>query len=181
MEAKKYLYAAVGAPVAMTKSAQEKLTSIQERLSEKREATRKEAQRLIEAWAGEGEKVVERVTDTKTIDELASKVDFDQVQTQVSKLRDQLEDMLATWRTNFSPRADEVTTAPKAEPAAKKPAPKPAAKKPAAKAAAKKPAAKTTTAKAPAAKKPAAKKPAAEAKQTPVEQAPVEQAETKAS
>jgi hypothetical protein len=37
------------------------------------------------------------------VDEFASRVDFDQVSTQVNKLRDQLEDLLATWRSSFRP------------------------------------------------------------------------------
>lgn len=168
MQTKKYLYAAVGAPVAVTKTARGRLENLQSKLSERREDTWKEAQRLIDEWAGEGEKVIDRVTDTKTIDELASKVDFDQVQSQVSKLRDQLEEMLATWRTNFSPRTtetEEVTPAEKPEP----------------KAAATKPAAKPAQAKKPAAKKPAAKAPAAKAPAAPKAKTPAEEPGTTAS
>jgi hypothetical protein len=161
MEAKKYIYAAVGAPVVAAKSTQERVEEIRAKIEENLKSFGTDAQKRIDSWATEGESTVGRLTDAKSIDELTTRVDFDQVQEQVNKLRDQLEDLVATWRSNFRP----ATEAPakveeKVETAAKAPAAKkPAAKKPAAKsttAAAKKPAAKK-----PAAKKPAAKKPAA--------------------
>ncbi len=158
MDAKKYAYAAVGAPVAVAKMAYGQVETAVEKLNEHAEGMRKSAVKRIDGWAVEGEKVVKRVGDTKTIDEIASKVDFDSVQEQVHKLRDQLEDLMATWRANFKPGGK--PEAPKA--AAPKPAAKPAAKTTAAKKpAAKKPAAKKPAAKTAAAKKPAARKPAA--------------------
>lgn len=167
METKKYIYAAVGAPVVVAKNAQTRVESIRTKIEENLKSMSTDAQKRIEGWAVEGESTVERLSDSKSIDELTTRVDFDQMQTQVNKLRDQLEDLVATWRTNFRPATEApaaVTSTPAAKPVAKKPAAKkPAAKKPAAKAttakkpAAKKPAAKATTAKKPAAKKPAAK------------------------
>ena len=157
MEAKKYIYAAVGAPVVVAKNTQERVEEIRAKIEENLKSFSTDAQKRIDSWATEGESTVGRLTDAKSIDELTTRVDFDQVQEQVNKLRDQLEDLVATWRSNFRP----ATEAPakveeKVEAAAKAPvAKKPAAKKPAT-AAAKKPAAKK-----PAAKKPAAKKPAA--------------------
>lgn len=173
MNTKKYLYAAVGAQVSVAKAAQAKLESLTSKLSENATAASEDLKGKVDIWAGEGEQFLGRVTDTKAIDELTSKVDFDQMQTQVNKLRDQLEDIVSTWRSNFRPESAEkvaVTTeasatAPAATaPAAKAPAAKkPAAKKPAAKSTAtKKPAAKSTAAKSTAAKKPVAKKPAAQ-------------------
>ena len=162
MEAKKYIYAAVGAPVVAAKSTQERVEEIRAKIEENFKSFGTDAQKRIDTWATEGESTVGRLTDAKSIDELTTRVDFDQVQEQVNKLRDQLEDLVATWRSNFRP----ATEAPakveeKVEAAAKAPAAKkPAAKKPAT-AAAKKPAAKKPAAKKPAAKKPAAKKPAA--------------------
>lgn len=154
MDAKKYAYAAVGAPVAVAKMAYGQVETAVEKLNEHAEGMRKSAVKRIDGWAVEGEKVVKRVGDTKTIDEIASKVDFDSVQEQVHKLRDQLEDLMATWRANFKPAGKAEAPKPAAKPAAKTTAAKkPAARKPAAK----KPAAKTTAAKKPAAKKPAAK------------------------
>jgi hypothetical protein len=93
--------------------------------------------------------VVTKVTDRKAVEEfvedMGAKMDFDQIQEQVGKLREQLDDMLSNWRASFRP------TTEKPEPV--KAAAKPAAKKTAT--AAKKPAAKKT---ATAAKKPAAPK-----------------------
>ena len=157
MQTKKYLYAAVGAPVAVAKSTQTRVDGIRTKIEENMKALGQDAQKRIDDWATTGESTVERITDTKTIDELTTRVDFDQVQTQVNKLRDQLEDLVATWRSNFRPATE--ATAPAAKPVTEA---KPAAKKPAAKStAAKKPAAKKPAAKKPAAKKPAAKSTAA--------------------
>lgn len=77
-----------------------------------------------------------------TVETVTDKIDVDQIQDQVAKLRHQMEGVLSTWKDTFRP-----ATAPTA-------APKPTAKKPAVK----KPATKATTATKPAAKKPAAKK-----------------------
>jgi|FLYL01.1.fsa_nt_gi hypothetical protein len=149
MDAKKYLYASLGAPVVLGRKAQERLEAVRSRLTEESQVVGKDLQRQLDEWAAEGEKLVSRLGDTKVVDEWAAKVDFEQVQEQVTKLRDQLEDMLATWRANFrpeqrtepAPRAESVPAGPApataAKPAAKKPAAKkPAAKKPAAKSAA---------------------------------------------
>jgi hypothetical protein len=180
MEAKTYLYAAVGAPVVAGRAVRETFGSLREKLSDNRVTFTNETKELVTEWAAEGEKTLDRLGEGKMVDELTAKVDFDQVQEQVSKLRDQLEDMLETWRANFRPaeRAEGMmrTAAEKVEAAAEKveeaaekvarptttATKKPAAKKPAA--AAKKPAAKKPAAatKKPAAK-PAAPKPAPEA------------------
>jgi hypothetical protein len=169
MEAKKYIYAAVGAPVAVAKSTQSRVDEIRAKIEENLKSLSTDAQKRIDSWATEGESTVGRLTDAKSIDELTTRVDFDQVQTQVNKLRDQLEDLVATWRSNFRPateapaKVEEKPAATKAPAAKATAAKKPAAKKPAAKkpAATKAPAAKATAARKPAAKKPAAKKPAA--------------------
>ena len=105
----------------------------------------------------EGEKVVTKVTDRKAVEEfvedMGAKMDFDQIQEQVGKLREQLDDMLSNWRSSFRPateKVEPVKPAAKTTPAAKKTTTATtkktttAAKKPAAK--------KTTTAKKPAAK-----------------------------
>jgi hypothetical protein len=145
MQAKNVLYAAVGAPVVAARKVTDVVGDLKIKINEETSDYSKVATRKFETWASEGEKVVARVSDNKTVEEIASKVDLDQVQEQVGKLRIQLEDMLATWRTSFRPeKAGETVekTAP-AKPAAKTAA-KPAAKKPAAK---KAPAAKTSAAK----------------------------------
>jgi len=112
---------------------------MKDRVGQEKTARRKAAGATIEGWAAEGEKVVARVSEGKVVGEISSKVDLDQAKEHVSKLRDQLEDMLATWRTSFRPekeKEEEKTDVKEAEkaPSTKKPAAqKPAAQKPAAK------------------------------------------------
>jgi len=156
---KKVLYAAVGAPVVAARKLSERVTEMSGKLTE---GLGKE----YDLWAKEGEKVVTKITDRTAVEEfvedIGARVDFDQIQEHVGKLREQLDDMLSNWRSSFRPtteKAQPVVPAAKATTAAKKPAIKKtttAAKKPAVK--------KTTTA----TKKPAvqeavtaAKKPAA--------------------
>lgn len=107
---KKAAYAVVGAPVVAKK-----------RLTKASTKWRKTARKEFDAWVTEGERLTSEVREGKVVDEIKEKVDFDQLQGRVEKLRDQLEDVLASWRSNFKPA--------EATPAAKKPA----AKKPAAK------------------------------------------------
>ena len=103
MKAKKALYAAVGAPVVGYQMASEIVSDLRSRLNKEADSLGKTAQTRMNKWAAEGEKVWNRLSDTKVVDEFASRVDFDQVSTQVNKLRDQLEDLLATWRSSFRP------------------------------------------------------------------------------
>lgn len=149
MKAKTALYAAVGAPVVAARKVGDRVTEIRATLSKEADSFGKSANKRVNVWANEGEKVVSRLSDGKMVDELAAKVDFEQVSEQVSRLRDQLEDMLATWRASFRPekaataRKASVTTTIKTE-AAPTTAPKKAA---APKAAAKKASAPKATAK----------------------------------
>ncbi|HJQ96481.1 MAG TPA: hypothetical protein VJ935_12345 [Acidimicrobiia bacterium] len=103
MKAKKAMYAAVGAPVVVYRMATEAVSELRSRLNEEADSLGKTAQTRMNKWAAEGEKVWNRLSDAKVVDEFASRVDFDQVSTQVNKLRDQLEDLLATWRSSFRP------------------------------------------------------------------------------
>lgn len=158
MEAKKYAYAAVGAPVALFKKAQVRIEDVRVKAGEGASALSKDVLAQFNAWAKEGENLVTKLGETKKLDEITSKVDLDQAKDQVSKLRDQLEDLLATWKANFRPVGREQAAAGTG-------AVKPVAAKPvAAKPVAAKPVAKKTVAKKPAAKavsttkKPAAKK-----------------------
>lgn len=166
MKTKNVLYAAVGAPVVLARKATDKAASLKEALDKKTSAYSRKAEAKIEELAAEGEKVVSKIEKGKVVEEIQAKVDLDQAKEQVSKLRDQLEDMLATWKTSFRPeketeaKSETPADKPAAKTSAAKPAAKTAAKKPAAKTAAKKPAAKTT-AKSTTAKTTAAKKPAA--------------------
>ncbi|MCJ7754044.1 MAG: hypothetical protein MUP13_05740 [Thermoanaerobaculales bacterium] len=143
---KKVLFAAVGAPVVAARKLSERVTDMSGKLSE-------DLSKEYDLWAKEGEKVVTKVTDRKAVEEfvedLGAKMDFDQIQEQVGKLREQLDDMLSNWRSSFRPATEKVEPVK----AVATPAAKPAAKKTTT--AAKKPAAKKTTT---AARKPAAKK-----------------------
>jgi hypothetical protein len=146
METRDVLYAAVGAPVVAVRKVGKQVADWRERMSEGTNSYSKSAEKTIEGWAAEGKKVVDQISNGYVVEEISSKVDLDQAKEQVGKLRDQLEDMLDTWRASFRPE--------KAEPAPAKQPARPAAAKPAAK----KPAAKTGAAKKPAAKTPGAKK-----------------------
>ena len=145
----KALYATVGGPVLTAKRVNEKFADITARLRDINlsDGLKKE----FDAWAAEGEKLVDRLGDQPVIEEWTAKLDDIKVPEGVSKLRGQLDDMVANWRDTFRP----TTEVPAEE--TPKPTPKKAtatkaatAKKPAAKkaTAAKKPAAKKTTTKA---------------------------------
>jgi hypothetical protein len=127
MKTKNVLYAVVGAPVVAARKVGVKAGDFRSKLSEGATEYSQVAEKAIDSWAVEGEKVVGRITDGKVVEEISSKVDLDQAKEQVSKLRDQLEDMLATWRTSFrpekAPNKDTVKEAPATAPA-KKPAAK---------------------------------------------------------
>ncbi len=127
MEAKSVLYAAVGAPLVAARKVGDQVESLKGKFSKEKASYTKAAEKAITDWAVEGEKVVNRFSEGKVVEEITSKVDLDQAKTQVGKLRDQLEDMLSTWRRSFRPEKDAEE---KAKPA---PAKKPTAKKPAAK------------------------------------------------
>ncbi len=129
--AEKAAYAAVGAPVVVGRQIADYGTKVGSNL-------RKE----IDTYVEEGEALAAKLRDGNLVDEVKDRMDIDQLQDRVERLRDQLEDVLANWRDSFRPEEEEAPAEEKAE---KKPA------------AAKKPAAKKTTAKSTAAKKPAAK------------------------
>ncbi|HEX2155282.1 MAG TPA: hypothetical protein VHL52_15055 [Acidimicrobiia bacterium] len=100
---KDVLYAAVGAPVAAAKALNARLESLRNEMESRTDGLSDLAQKKVDEWAIEGRQVMDKVSDGKMVDELTAKVDFDQAREQVHKLRDQLEDMLATWRTSFRP------------------------------------------------------------------------------
>jgi hypothetical protein len=123
--AQKAAYAVMGAPVV----AGRKIAEIGGKMG-------KTAQREFEAWVTEGEKVTERLMDRKVVTDIKERVDLDQLQGRVEKLRDQLEDVLASWRDNFKPQteaeaadADAEKAEEKAEPKAKAATKKTTAKK----------------------------------------------------
>ncbi len=165
MQAKNVLYAAVGAPVVAARKVSDQVGELRGKMSKETAGYAEKAEKAIDGWAVEGEKVVSQISEGKVVEEISQKVDLDQAKEQVSKLRDQLEDMLATWRHSFRPEKEqEEAAAEKAAPAPKTAA-KPAAKKPAAKKpAAKKTSAAKTTKSSTAAKTSSAKSSAAKAK-----------------
>lgn len=145
MQTKSVLYAAVGAPVIAARKVGDKFGVMKDRVGEEKATRSKAAEAAIEGWAVEGEKVITRVSEGKVVEEISSKVDLDQAKEQVSKLRDQLEDMLATWRTSFRPeKANGKTDVKEGEKEDEK---TPSTKKPATAKTASKPAAKTSAAK----------------------------------
>lgn len=140
MQAKNVLYAAVGAPVVAARKVTEQVNALKGRVSEETTSYGEMASKAIDEWATEGEKVVSRISEGKVVEEITQKVDLDQAKEQVSKLRDQLEDMLTTWRQSFRPektaKVEAVTHAPETTAAKTTAAKSTAAKKPAARAAA---------------------------------------------
>lgn len=163
MQAKNVLYAAVGAPVVAARKMNDRVNALKGRVTEETSSYTEFANKAIDDWAVEGEKVVSGIRDGKVVEEISHKVDLDQAKEQVGKLRDQLEDMLATWRHSFRP--DQAGETAPAQPAPKtSAAKKPAAKKPAAKSSAAKTSKSSTAAKKSPAKSTTAKSGAAKAK-----------------
>ncbi len=152
-KAKNILYAAVGAPVVAARKVGDQVQALKEKVEKEKADYGKDLEKALEAWAAEGEKLLGRLKEGKVVEEISSKMDLDQAKEQVGKLRDQLEEMLETWRQSFRPEKAEVEPEVKVE-TEDKPAAKTTAKTSttAKKPAAKKPAAKTTTTKASAAK-----------------------------
>ena len=180
IETKKAFYAAVGAPLVTMKRAGDALKEVSEKLTDRfgdmSDKLSEDARNEFDLWADEGEKLVSKVSEQKVVEDLTARVDLEDIQERVGKLRDQLEDILASWRESFSPSdaVEKLVVEVEKKPAAKKPAAKkPAAKKPAAKTAVKKPATKTAPAKKPAAKKPATKTTAKAAATKPAVKKPV--------
>jgi hypothetical protein len=151
MKTKNVLYAVVGAPVVAARKVGEKAGETRVKLTENASGYGQAAEKTIGKWAVEGEKVVGRITDGKVVEEISAKVDLEKGKEQVGKLRDQLEDMLSTWKNSFRPEKSAEKPTESAKAPAKKPAAKPAAKSDTTKASAakttKSPAAKTSSTK----------------------------------
>ncbi len=175
MDFNKAGYAMLGAPVWIARRFLELTTDLTKAARDEVSEWADSNDDLAGAWAAEGEKIANRLTDAP---DMFKDIDMSQIQESVQRVQDQVEELIGNWREAMSRDDKPTTTAVRkpalskkatakttttSAPAAKKPAAKkPAAKKPAAKKpAAKKPAAKKPAAKKPAAKKPAAKKPAA--------------------
>jgi len=120
---KKAAYAVMGAPVVAGR-----------RIADYAGKVGRSLQKEFEAWVAEGERLSGEVREGKMVSEIKERVDLDQLQGRVEKLKDQLEDVLTNWRETFKPgqdktEADEPTKTKKspAKSAAKKPATKKAA------------------------------------------------------
>jgi len=122
---RKTAYAVIGAPVVAGR-----------RIADYAGRVGKTIQKEFEAWVAEGERLSGELREAKVVSEIKDRVDLDQLQDRVEKLKDQLEDVLTNWRETFKPGEDkaeaEKSKATK-KPAAKTTAKKPAARKPAAK------------------------------------------------
>ena len=120
---RKTAYAVMGAPVVAGR-----------RIADYAGKFGKTIQKEFDAWVTEGERLSGELREAKMVSDIKKRVDFDQLQGRVEKLKDQLEDVLTNWRETFTPGGDKEEAA---KPAAKKPAAKAsAAKKAAAKKAA---------------------------------------------
>lgn len=119
---KKAAYAMVGAPVVAGK-----------RVADVAGKGWKTLRKEFEAWVAEGERLSGEVRDGKVATEIKERVDFDQLQGRVEKLKDQLEDVLTNWRESFKPGEEETPKATK-KPAAKSTSKEATPKKAAAKA-----------------------------------------------
>lgn len=111
---KKAAYAIVGAPVVAGKH-----------IADYAGKGWKTLQKEFDAWVTEGERLSTEVREGKVVSEIKERVDLDQLQGRVEKLKDQLEDVLAGWRDTFKPEETEKTESEANKPAtteAKKPA-----------------------------------------------------------
>lgn len=118
MKAKNAMYAAVGAPIVAVRALNARLEHLREEMESRGEGLSDRAQHVLDDWSREGREAMEKVSDGKVVDEFTAKVDFDQAKEQVGKLRDQLEEMLSTWRTSFRPETGEQAPV-RPDPAAK--------------------------------------------------------------
>jgi hypothetical protein len=121
---KKAAYAVMGAPVVAGR-----------RIADYAGKVGKGLQKEFEAWVAEGERLSGEVSEGKMVSEIKERVDFENLQGRVEKLKDQLEDVLTNWKDTFKPgegkpeaeETKEVAEEPK--PAKKAVAKKPATKK----------------------------------------------------
>jgi hypothetical protein len=97
--ASKALYAALGAPLVTGR----KIKDLGSRLAADYSST-------VDEWVEAGRELTGHVRESKVVEQVQSRVDVEQLQAQVEKLRDQLETVLANWRKQFM-SASEGSTA----------------------------------------------------------------------
>ncbi len=112
--AEKAFYASVGAPVVTTKKYVEfvkntgetlrtKTSGLKDDMPAKVADLRTKAVDEFKAWVTQGEELIKGIKEQKVVEDLAERVNFDQLQEQAGKLRTQLEDLVGNWRANFAP------------------------------------------------------------------------------
>lgn len=115
--AEKAFYATVGAPVVTTKKYIEfwkrtgeglKAKAVEfkgidhmAKATELRTKAIEDLRTAIDSWIAQGEELITGLKEQNV--DLAEKVNLEQFQEQASKLRTQLEDLVANWRANFTP------------------------------------------------------------------------------
>ncbi len=120
---KKAIFAAVGAPVVTVKWVGGRLGEARENVGDKAtklaERFGTEARKEYDVWAAQGEKIVTRLSEQPVVEDFASRVDLDQLQGQMHRIREQLDDMLEAWRESFRPQKEtvEVTAGEESAPA----------------------------------------------------------------
>jgi len=125
----KALYAAVGAPVVAGRRVRvygTKLAGYRGKVVDGFNAQ-------YTVWAEEGEDVTKQIQDRNVVGDIQEKVDLEQLQDRVGKLREQLEHTMVQWRESFTPATKPADPKPAVKPEAAAPEKKPAAKKPVAK------------------------------------------------
>lgn len=90
--ARKTAYAVVGAPVVAGR-----------RIAEARDKVLSGARKEFDLLVAEGERLAAELRERRVVSDLREKVDLDHLQDQVERLRDRLEDALASWRESFPP------------------------------------------------------------------------------
>jgi gas vesicle protein len=108
---KKAAYAVMGAPVVTGR-----------RIADYAGKVGKSLQKEFEAWVAEGERLSGEVSETKMVSEIKERVDFENLQGRVEKLKDQLEDVLTNWKDTFKP-GEGKTEAEETKEAAEEPKP----------------------------------------------------------
>ena len=93
---KKAFYATIGYPVVTVRKVGGYLTELSTTVAG-------DVRKGYGEAASEGEKVLGKIADQKIVEDITAKVDVDNLQEQVGKLRTQLEDIVKTWRQNFNP------------------------------------------------------------------------------
>jgi hypothetical protein len=91
----KAAHAVVGAPVVVAR----RLSSYGGKVGE---GIREE----LDAYIAEGEQLLERLRERDVVEDIKERVDLENLQDRVERLRDQLEEVLANWRESFRPHDD---------------------------------------------------------------------------